>query len=242
MRLARSLLAVAAIAGFAGSASGHGIWVAERWGELGVVYGHGSHDDAYDPAKISSVKALDATGRETEIAVDARETHVMLRAGDETAVVLVELDNGFYTQGPDGKWVNKPKNAVEGARAAGRYLKHTVALRHLHDGVPALPAQPLQIVPLGDPERLRAGEPLEVKVLAGGKPLPGADIIGDYVNQSEIVVATSDEAGRASVVIRNDGLNVLAVRHKVPLENSPEADAIHHFATLSFEAGHDHDH
>ena len=35
------------------TASAHGAWVAERWGNLGVVYGHGAGDDPYDPARIT---------------------------------------------------------------------------------------------------------------------------------------------------------------------------------------------
>ncbi|GGE95843.1 hypothetical protein GCM10007285_24420 [Stappia taiwanensis] len=238
------MAAVAAlmIFGAVQTASAHGIWLAERWGELGLVYGHGASDDSYDPAKVAAVKALDEAGKPVAVQVARQKTHVLLAPESEPAVVLVDFDNGFYTEGSDGKWVNRPKSEVKGARQAGRYLKHTLAFRHLHGDVPDLPAQDLQIVPLGNPTELSAGQPLRLRVLYKGEPLAGAKLIPDYVNMSETKLEATDPSGEVEMTVRNNGLNVIAVAHAVPLENDPDADRTQHFATLSFEAGHGHAH
>jgi nickel transport protein len=131
------LIAALAVFGLVQGAQAHGIWLAERWGEIAIVYGHGASDDPYDPAKISTVRALNEKGKPT--------------------VVIVDFDNGFYTEGADGKWVSLPRSKVQGARKAGRYYKHTLAIRYLHGGMPKLPEQDLQIVPLSNPTELSAG-------------------------------------------------------------------------------------
>jgi len=240
MRFSTFVMAAPAVFALAQSAGAHGVWVAERWGELGIVYGHGAADDPYDPAKIEKVTALAENGEAIEVKVEARANHALIAPAAEPSVILLEFDNGFYTEGPDGEWVNEPKSAVEGARQAGHYLKHAVSILHLHDEVPALPAQDLQIVPLANPTALESGDSFKIRVLFQGEPLDGAAIIPDYVNQSERTASETDGVGEAEVVVRNDGLNVVAVKHEIPLEDDPDADLVQHFATLSFEAGHHH--
>ncbi|MCA1298458.1 DUF4198 domain-containing protein [Stappia indica] len=242
MRVSMAAVAALVVFGAVQVANAHGVWVAERWGELGLVYGHGASDDPYDPAKVATAKALDETGKPVPVQVVKQESHVLLAPESEAAVVLVDFDNGFYTEGSDGKWVNRPKSEVEGARQAGRYFKHTLAIRHLHGEMPKLPEQDLQIVPLGNPTELSAGKPLRLRVLYKGKPLAGARLIADYVNMSETKLDATDPSGEVEITVRNNGLNVIAVAHEVPLENDPDADRIQHFATLSFEAGHGHSH
>ncbi len=44
-------LAFAASISWIGSSLAHGIWVAERHGDMAVVYGHGSSDEGYDTAE-----------------------------------------------------------------------------------------------------------------------------------------------------------------------------------------------
>ncbi|WP_051242786.1 DUF4198 domain-containing protein [Stappia stellulata] len=236
------MIAALAVLGLVQSAQAHGIWLAERWGEIAIVYGHGASDDPYDPAKISTVQALDEEGKRLSVEVSARKNHALLAAEDKAAVVLVDFDNGFYTEGADGKWVNLPRSKVPGARKAGRYLKHTLAIRHLHGDMPKLPQQDLQIVPLSNPTELSAGKTLRLRVLYKGKPLSGVALIPDYVNMSGEKQGTTDDAGEIDLTVRNDGLNVIALSHGAPLEDDPDADTVEHFATLSFEAGKGHTH
>ncbi len=242
MRVSMAVIAVLAVLGSVQAALAHGIWLAERRGELAIVYGHGASDDPYDPGKISKVQALGEDSEPVSVEVEDRETHALLATIGKPAIVLVDFDNGFYSEGADGKWVNKPKSEVDGAKTAGRYVKHALAIRHLHGDLPELPEQDLQIVPLGNPSVLSAGTPLRLRVLYKGRPLAGVALIADYVNMPEDKPATTDAAGEAELIVRNNGLNVIAVSHGVPLENDPDADIVEHFATLSFTAGRGHAH
>lgn len=224
------------------SAFSHGAWVAERWGELGVIYGHGAGDDAYDPAKITRAVAVGEGGETANLAVERRAGHAVLKPEGEPAAILLEMDNGYWSEGPDGKWVNKPKNAVPGAVSGGHYIKNSLSLIHPHDGLPAFPKQALQIVPLDNPVGRKAGDPIRLRVLHDGKPLAGVEVTLDYINRASLKSEKTDADGEVIVEIRNDGLNVLAVDHSVPLEGDPKADTIGYTATLSFVAErHSHD-
>lgn len=224
------------------TAGAHGAWVAERWGELGVVYGHGAGDDAYDPARIVEAVAVGEDGAPVAVNVDKREKSAILKPDGEPAAIALTFDNGYWTEKTDGKWVNEPKDKVADAKETGHYIKNNLALIHAHGALPAFPRQDLQIVPLDNPVGRKAGDPIRLRVLHAGKPLAGAVVTLDYVNQASLKSAPTDADGEVVVAIRNDGLNVLSVDHSVPLENDPKADKIGYTATLSFVAeAHSHD-
>lgn len=243
MRIQTLLLASAVLLYGAAAASAHGVWTAERWGETGIVYGHGAEDGAYDPAKVKSVTAIDKAGKPVDAKIVGRERGAVIEAGDGAAILLVDFANGIYSKGADGKWVNKPKSEVPGATEAGDNWKHNLTIHHLHgDTLPELPAQKLQIVPLANPTELAPGALFKVRVLYDGKPVSGVAITPDYVNASEATLGKTDADGVAEVLIRNQGLNVIAVSHSVPLADTRDADEVSHFATLSFvnEPHHEH--
>ncbi|MBO9629834.1 MAG: DUF4198 domain-containing protein [Shinella sp.] len=224
------------------TAGAHNAWVAERWGNLGVVYGHGAGDDPYDPARITQALAISEDGTATPVEVDKREKHAILKPESEPAAILLTFDNGYWTEKTDGKWVNEAKDKVADAKAAGHYIKNSLSLLHAHGALPAFPKQNLQILPLDNPIGRKAGDPIRLRVLHDGKPLAGAVVTLDYVNQASLKSDPTDADGEVVVAIRNDGLNVLAVDHSVPLENDPNADQIGYTATLSFVAeAHSHD-
>jgi nickel transport protein len=243
MRIQRLLLVSTLLGLGTVAASAHGIWTAERWGETGIVYGHGAEDGAYDPAKVKQVRAVDKNGKPVEAQTAGRKGGAVIEAADDAAVLLVDFANGIYSKGADGQWVNKPKREVPGATEAGDNWKHNLTIRHLHgEALPELPPQKLQIVPLVNPTELAAGALFKVRVLYDGKPLAGAAITPDYVNASEATLGKTDADGVAEVLIRNLGLNVIAVSHSVPLDDTRDADKANHFATLSFvnEPHHEH--
>lgn len=234
--------ALALVLSLPAMAGAHGAWVAERWGELGVVYGHGAGDDPYDPARITEARAIAEDGTAMPVAIDKREKHAVLKSEGEPAAIALTFDNGYWTEKTDGKWVNEPKDTVPDAKAAGHYIKNSLSLMHVHDALPAFPKQDLQIVPLDNPVGRKAGDPIRLRVLYDGKPLAGAVVTLDYVNQASLKSDPTDADGEVVVAIRNDGLNVLAVDHSVPLENDPKADKVGYTATLSFVAeAHEHD-
>ncbi|OCP07168.1 MULTISPECIES: DUF4198 domain-containing protein [unclassified Ensifer] len=230
------LLAAGLLIAAATPASSHGAWIAERWGTLAVVYGHGPADEAYDPAKVKSVSALGEDGKAIPVTVEPAKDHAVLKLDSEPALVALEFDNGYWSEGADGKWVNQPKNEVPGAKQASHSIKYSIALVHAHGDLPAFPAQPLQIVPLDNPIGLKPGEKFRVRLLLDGKPLEGKEITLDYAGLPDLVSEKTDANGEAEVTLRNAGVNILAVSHAIPLDGNEAADKKGLTATLTFVA------
>ena len=207
-------------------AGAHGIWIAERHGTQAVVYGHGASDEAYDPQKLKTVTA--------------QEDHALLGVPGNAVVVSSVFDNGFWAEGPDGKWVNKPKSEVPGAKQSSQSRKFAVAiLDHLRKK-PEPQGLPFEIVPLIDPTILEAGNELPVQVLVDGKPVEGVEVAADYVNDSHAAPVKTDAEGIARIRIRNAGLNVVGAAYSSPLSDSKEADKLSYFTTLTFNLDHHH--
>ena len=166
-------------------AAAHGVWVAQRWGGPAIVHGHGASDDPYDAAKVTRVTAVGEEGQAVEVEVTTESRHASLSFAEEPAAILVEFDNGFWTERQDGSRVNAGESTVGDAKAAGHYVKHNLTLVHAHGRLPELPAQALQIQPLANPQGREVGDALRVRVLFDGQPLAGAEPIPDYVNMGD---------------------------------------------------------
>ena len=232
-----SLAAALALA-FPSLAQAHGIWIAQRTGELAIVYGHGGSDDAYDPAKVKSVTGRTAAGAEVPVKIARREKNVVITPAEEAVVVIAVFDGGFWAKTKEGKWVNKGRRDVPDAESASHSLKYNTAVLAGTGGPLAPQGLPLEIVPLADPMTLKPGDDLPVQVLKDGKPLAGAGVIPDYVNESHGATMTTDADGKAVVVVRNDGLNVIAVSASEPAPGDDDVDRKGLFATLSFMLPH----
>lgn len=237
-RLTHSLGAAAILALLATTAHAHAVWIAERLESPTVVYGHGASDEAYDPKKVTRALAIAADGSAAEAKIMRGQSNVTLAWPEGTAALVLEFDNGYWTKRADGSWVNEPRSKVPDATEAGRYVKHHVAIVRGDVALPALPPQPVQIVPLENPLAKKAGDLLPVQVLVDGAPLAGAELIVDYVNQDTLKSAPTDAEGRVAVPIRNQGLNVIALNHSVATPGDPDGDKIGHTATLAFTLGH----
>ena len=242
MILKKPLVLLAALFA-AQSVHAHATWIAQRLDQPTIIYGHGGEDNAYGSKTISHLTGLDKDGKVIDIAMQKHEHNVTLKAEGSHFAAAYVIDNGFWTKTKDGKWVNKPKHEVENAERASHSIK--TALGILQGGskvdASALSQLKLVVVPLVDVAASHMGDKVAVQVLFEGKPLAGAKIVGDYVNDSENIVATTDAEGKAEVPVRNAGWNVFAVGHKVDLENDKNADALSYMATLSFSNDH-HEH
>lgn len=98
----------------------------------------------------------------------------------------------------------------------------------------------LEIVPEMDPRQLRSGDPLPVKVLFQGKPLPDAQVSAVYAGaklagHSYPVSARTDGEGRAVLKLDRAGLWYARLIYMLPAQDDPEVDWRSYFATLTFE-------
>lgn len=217
-----------------GLASAHGVWVAQRAGEWAIVLGEGAVDDSYRPDAVKQVLGQRRDGSPATVGVRPKERNVVLEPDAETVAVAVSFEDGYWSQKPDGQWVAGPRTQVREARRAGYYqmFSRTILTR---GAVPSRPfGLPLEILPLTDPLTLRKGAKLPVLVLFQGRPLAGAKLSSDYLNDGADHTVRTDANGRAVVKVRSSGLNVIKVSHAVSREHRTEADEDGYAATLAF--------
>ena len=222
-------------------AQAHAIWFAQRAGELALVYGHGAEDLSVIQRidKVTSVGGVGASGQPVNVTLK-RSDHLAFAALENApATVTATLDNGFWSEGPDGKWVNKSKDEVPGAKRSGRYFKYSVHLRELPRGE-AKPVADMvfQLVPISATFPLHAGQPLTLRVLLNGKPAVGAKVWPAYVNNPDQAPLTVARDGSVTVKLANQGLNVIKAEVDVPPADAAKADKTEHTTTLSFVLPH----
>ncbi|MGL4315099.1 MAG: DUF4198 domain-containing protein [Pseudomonas sp.] len=226
---------------FVGQVQAHGLWTEQRRGAIEVIYGHGAEDDAFDPQKVSSAWAYDMAGKQIPVTVQRLADHARLQPLKVPALVAVALDNGAWSQTPDKQWVNQGRSQVPTSVHSLHTYKYSLAIYREGARLPALDALRLAIVPQVDPLRVGPGKPLPVRVLLDGKPVAGVKLIGDYRSAPHAVSVETDREGRAQVLVRNEGLNVIAAELYVPVENDPDISEQGLFSSLTFVGSPHHE-
>ena len=237
---ARSVLVVLALGFTAFPAQAHGIWFAQRSDDLALIYGEGGDD--LNAAKrlplVRQVTGYDASGKALRTSLSASGKLAVVDLRESPAVVAAVLDNGIWTKSADGKWHKKPKGEVANAVRSSLNYKYAVhLLAPLKAPLAALPGHQLQLLPQSDLPQLR-GEILRLKVLFQGKPLAGAQVVADFVNDPDAEPLLSGPDGIVEVAVRNQGLNVIAVHVETPPPDAQLTDEVEHIATLSFRLKH----
>jgi len=221
-------------------AQAHGIWFAQRAKQIAIIYGIGADD-------LESVKRL--PGMESIQALDAEMNPVKAQLRTDGSLVVVDTDappkivsavlqNGTWSKLPDGEFVKKPKDEVPNAVSAETTIKYAVSIQGpLTKPVPLIPAQALQIVPVGTiPAML--GTPLTYRVTWKGKPVAGAAVINDFVNDPDAKDVLTKADGTVTLPVRNQGLNVVRAVYVTPTDNPAKIDRYEHTATLAFTLPH----
>lgn len=226
----------------ASAANAHGIWFAERSGELAVIYGVGADDlDMVKRLpKITDISAYDVLQQSVETSLRTTEFLVVVNTDAHPAVVAAVLDNGYWSKTPEGEWIAAGRDDVPNATIAERTVKYAVHLRSaLAEPLGPIPGQKLQIVPDVDVLPDMMGEALNLRVLFEGKPVAGARVMVDFVNDPDGERIVTGEDGRVTISIRNQGLNVIGALYDAPSDEPEKIDKIENMATLSFVLPHE---
>ncbi|MDR7297219.1 hypothetical protein J2X16_002566 [Pelomonas aquatica] len=237
----RALAAALACTALAGAAQAHGIWFAQRAGQLALIYGDGAEDlDVVKRLpKLRAIGGLDGRGQAVPAPLEIEGRMAFINLGHRPAVLVATMDNGLWSRDATGKWHGKGKDEVAGAVVSGHYMKYATHLVKPPEAALApAPGLALQIVPVGLKFPQYLGEPLTVQVFYDGKPLPHAAVWRDVVTDPDGVPLKADAQGRVTLPVRNQGLNVIRVEHESASVDPGKTDRTHHFATLSFMLEH----
>jgi nickel transport protein len=219
----------------------HGIWFAQRAKQLALIYGVGADD--LDSVKrlplIRNVSGYDANWQPVKTSLRVAGPLLLVDSDGETTAVSAVLDNGIWSKAPDGEWVKKGRDEVKDATVSEKTIKYAVHLTApLSAALPPLEGHTLQIVPVEPklPELL--GQPLKLRVLFQGKPVAGARVLHDFVNDPDGKPVKTAADGTVTIKVRNQGLNVITAIFDGPADEPTKFDKVEHLATLSFVLPH----
>jgi len=228
--MARIALCGAAV--LAGAAQAHNVWLEPdaRGGYLIQFGGHAGQLEAFDPAKLQSVRAFDRRGRGVEARVERTPQGLRVVPLPEAALIAVELDNGFFSGPAGGAMRNLPMDRNPGATRgvhARKFHKTVIAWNALTQR--AL-GQDFEVTPLQG-RAPHAGETLELQVQLQGRPLAGASVrLGESGP-----VALTDAKGHARIqAVR--GSNHVQVIFRQPVPGNAQVTENSYEALFSFAA------
>ncbi|NML12811.1 DUF4198 domain-containing protein [Sphingobium sp. AR-3-1] len=239
-RLATVAVGAVTLAAMAMPASAHGIWFAQRARQLALIYGVGADD--LDAVKrlplVKSVTGYDADWAPVTTSLRAAGIIPVVDSDEPVAAVAAIMDYGYWSKTPDGEWHNKGRDEVPTATLAEHNFKYAVYLSQVPTKpVPLFEGHMLQVVPVdGIPQKM--GEPMKVRVFYKGKPIAGATVMQDYVNDpDEAAPAKTAADGTATIKLRNQGINVLMAIY-VGQTADKRVDHEEYRASLSFVLPH----
>lgn len=213
-------------------ASAHDVWITpdSAANNYQVVYGHPGELEAYNPAKVEGLTAFDKSGAQKDISASVHDGKVNLKTDPDIALIVIDFDNGFWTEGADKKHANKPKWEIDSPKSSMHSKKYNKNILAWNSSFSKPLGAELEIVPLANPLQLKPGDKLPVQVLYRSQPLAGAEvqIMGDKEPYA------TDAKGRTSVPIQKTDYQYIAVSHKEDTKSNPNADGMSLSANLVF--------
>lgn len=222
------------------AADAHGIWFAQRAKQIAIIYGIGADDleAVKRQPNMESVQAWDADLKPVGAQLRTAGSLVIVDTDAPPAIVSAVLQNGTWSKLPDGEFVKKPKDEVPNSVKSETTIKYAVSIQGpLTKPVPLIPAQALQIIPNG-PIPAKLGAPLTYRVTFKGKPIAGAKVINDMVNDPDAAEVPTKSDGTVTLPVRNQGLNVIRAVYISPTDQPTKIDHYEHTATLAFTLPH----
>lgn len=244
MKTSLSALILGGALALTAPAQAHDLWLeAGPAGTVLAYYGHPGDISAPDKARLFDLVAVTKAGKAVAVQSGFAPAEGALAAplpgnGSEIAIAAARLDNGFWSKTPQG-FRNTGKLNAPDAVSSMWSQKFAKTLLPGHDAKAyATPVgHRLEIVPLADPFRLKAGDVLAVRVDYEGKPLAGAELAaGDgktKVEKAEKAAIATDANGIARIAILQ-GSTIVTTSHKAAGSVPAMADRDSLSASLEF--------
>jgi nickel transport protein len=191
---------------------------------------------------IRDVTGYDASWQPVKTSLRVAGPLLLVDSEGETSAVAAVLDNGIWSRTPEGEWVKKGRDEVKNATLSEKTIKYAVHINGpLSTALPTLERHTLQVVPVEPTLPALLGQPLKLRVLFQGKPVAGARVLHDFVNDPDGKPAKTAADGTVTIKVRNQGLNVVTAIFDGPADEPAKIDKIdkiEHLATLSFVLPH----
>lgn len=241
--LKQALFSVLLAASAASAVNAHGVWAGMRADKLQIVYGEGPLDNYYNPTWFDYAKGYNKNGQEASVNVIKKDGKLFLAPNADVQIIAINSENGYWSNTKSGAWINKAKD--ENPEATKGKQHHKMSVNYISQNIVLKGDKPIkietpkalgldmEIVPSVDPRFLNVGDTLTIQVFYQGKPMKNIDVMPDAINQLGKTVQT-DENGKATITVANNGVNMIAVETAFPRKNTSKADTDGYFTSLNF--------
>lgn len=226
-----TMLTMICFACWALSVFAHDAWVEPGSGSIyRILYGH-KIPEAYDAAKVTSLKVLDA--RQQQITFSRQQTKeelaVKIQKGTPAMFVL-EFDNGYWVK-VGGESRNVRKSKMPEGTDPSHPMKFSKTILSWQSWMLHPQGQRIEFVPMNISGMPKAGSTLHLQLLLDGKPLSGQMV----ENNSNEQGPKTDAQGNVMVTVVK-GVNRFATDHDISQPNDPDAKRLSLTAALVFVA------
>lgn len=231
----RFLLAFAACAAVAGQAAAHTAWlVPDPAAPNAWRLRFGGHEGKLVPAvpaKLKTLEAWDATGRELTVNRTEDADGVKVAVSAAPSLIALHYDNGVHARtAAAGPSIERPMNEVPGAISAVNALKYGKAIAAWSPTVTRVVGQRMEVVPL-DAAQPQAGRPMRVRVLIDGVPAQGVRL--GHGEEGEAGVTDADGVASFVPVV---GANKLWAGKRFPVTDDPRFTQLSYEYLMTFDA------
>lgn len=209
----------------------HDTYVIKEGDAFVVIHGHDGKSDPYNPQFIKTPKAYDASGKDLEVTTKFEESRVLLNMLKDPALVSFVYNTGPRVKTAEG-WKSMSKSQAKDVIDSAIWVKNVKQINQWHERFIKPLGAKMEIVPLSNPLALKVEDKLSFLLLYDGKPMAGVNVNAPGVEKDTL---KTDSAGKAEVVIKKSGLNIVVASRTTPTPNSDDADKLGEIATLTFE-------
>lgn len=196
-------------------------------------------DEVIKEGLLKRIYALDQQKKEISLKQRALAEFDFIPEKDGVYSVLASIHPGFLTKTVEG-YKLQSKEGLKDAVSCFNFDMRAKAVLNISEtkkGFDMIASDPLEIVPLKDPSRLKKADVLPLKVFFGGKLLTNVNLSATFEGFSDgkdLSIITDNE-GVGQLKLTEKGRWLVTVVHEIPYPDSRICDKYRYTYSLSFD-------
>jgi uncharacterized GH25 family protein len=263
------LFAAALLLAICPAANAHNIWLnpSNQFPEvgttvdIGIGWGHkfpaNRVDEEIKEGRVEAIGAIDPDGMAVDLSKVSTGLYRLKIDKPGAYLVTARIKPGFFTKTPKGrKWGDKT-TVSDAVKCTNFHIQGKTVLiaGGSAKSCSRRAGQPLEIIPLTDFGKMKAGEALSIQLLFDGKPLPDAKIRATYAgfeaddtdskkpaakgkkghHRHFPVETVTDARGKADLKLGKSGYWMIVLSHRCPYSDTAVCDEFMHNVAFTFE-------
>jgi len=233
--------------------------------DIGIGWGHkypaSRVDQEIKEDRVKEITAKDPDGKTIDLTKVSTDQYQLKVDKPGAYLISAKIKSGFFTTTPQGrKWGNK-KEIASPIKCTNFHIQaKTVLIAGGKDkNLVGVAGQPLEIIPLNNLEQLKPGDPLSIKLLFDGKPLPNAKVNATFAGFEAKDIAPHKQApkekkgdkkghhrhfpvqtqtdgqGKAVLPLKNPGYWMIVLSYRCPYTDAETCDEYMYNMAFTFE-------